>query len=65
MGKVTFQCKKCKWRYDGDLEHLYIVLKHNKEHGKQQMVSLGWTVPMLYWHWNDWWTFNGSDILLQ
>ena len=35
MGKVTFQCKKCKWRYDGDMEHLYIVFKHNKQHGKQ------------------------------
>ena len=32
MAKVTFQCKKCKWRYDGDMEHLYIVLKHNKVH---------------------------------
>jgi len=34
MAKVTFQCKECKWRYDGDMEHLYIVLKHKKAHRK-------------------------------
>ena len=31
---ITFQCKHCKWRYDGDMKHLYIVLKHNKQHEK-------------------------------
>ena len=29
---VTFQCKHCKWRYDGDMKHLYIVLKHRRQH---------------------------------
>ena len=65
MSKVTFQCKKCKWRYDGDLEHLYIVFKHNKEHGKQQMVTLGWTVPGLYWDRASWWNPISGYILLS
>ena len=64
MSKVTFQCKKCKWRYDGDMEHLYIVLKHYKEHGEQLMVTLDWTIPMLHRHWNDWWNHHGRNILL-
>ena len=65
MSKVTFQCKKCKWRYDGDMEHLYIVLKHNKQHGKQQMVTLGWAIPGLYWDRTSWWNPIGGDILLS
>jgi len=33
-GNVEYKCKKCGWRYNGDMSHMYVILKHKKKHGE-------------------------------
>lgn len=33
--KVKFDCQDCGWKYNGDMQHLYVALKHKDKHEEE------------------------------
>ena len=33
--KVNYKCEDCGWKYDGDLSHMYVALKHKDKHEEE------------------------------
>ena len=33
--KVKFDCIDCSWKYRGDMQHAYVVMKHKDKHEEE------------------------------
>ena len=32
MGSVTYKCPECEWEFDGTIDKIYVILKHQRKH---------------------------------